>query len=129
MNPNDTFVRDLEAWLAAEAPVSGPHDLHATVIDRARTMRQRPGWTTSFPDRWFGRGLGRGRGLTLLAAATLLLVGWCGRGRLGAGAAAVAGAAGAGATGGRRLDAIAGEPSETVISLRRRRPRSPGRAP
>ena len=74
MNPNDTFVRDLEAWLAAEAPVSGPHDLHAAVIDRARTMRQRPGWTTSFPDRWFGRGRGRGRGLTLLAAATLLLV-------------------------------------------------------
>ena len=71
MNPNAQFERDLERWLQAEAPVSAPAGLHSTVIERARTMRQRPGWITSFPARRFGRG----RGLTLLAVAALLLVG------------------------------------------------------
>ncbi|HEY5434931.1 MAG TPA: kelch repeat-containing protein, partial [Candidatus Limnocylindrales bacterium] len=71
MNPNGTFDRELERWLQAEAPATGPAGLHAAVIERARTMRQRPGWATSFPARWFGRG----RGLTLLAAGALLLVG------------------------------------------------------
>jgi hypothetical protein len=67
MNPNAQFERDLEQWLQAEAPASAPAGFHASVMDRARTLRQRPGWTTTFP--------ARSRGLTLLAAAALLLVG------------------------------------------------------
>jgi hypothetical protein len=68
MNPNAQFERDLEQWLQTEAPASAPVGLHASVMDRARTLRQRPGWTMSFPGRRFGRG----RGMTLLAAAALL---------------------------------------------------------
>ena len=71
MNPNAQFERDLEQWLQTEAPASAPAGFHASVIDRARTLRQRPGWATSLPVRR----LGRGRGMTLLAAAALLLVG------------------------------------------------------
>ena len=71
MNPNAQFERDLEQWLQTEAPASAPAGFHATVMDRARTLRQRPGWTRTFPARRFGRG----RGITLLAAAALLLVG------------------------------------------------------
>jgi hypothetical protein len=71
MNPNTQFERDLEQWLQTEAPASAPAGFHATVMDRARTLRQRPGWATSLPIRRFGRG----RGMTLLAAAALLLVG------------------------------------------------------
>jgi Tol biopolymer transport system component len=71
MNPNAQFERDLERWLQAEAPATAPAGLHAAVIDRARTRRQRPGWATSGLARWFGRN----RGLTLLAAGALLLVG------------------------------------------------------
>ena len=71
MNPNAQFERDLEQWLAAEAPATAPAGLHAAVIDRARTRRQRPGWATSGLARWFGRN----RGLTLFAAGALLLVG------------------------------------------------------
>jgi Kelch motif protein len=71
MNPNAQFERDLEQWLQTEAPASAPAGFHATVMDRARTLRQRPGWTRTFP----ARRLGRGRGITLLAAAALLLVG------------------------------------------------------
>lgn len=71
MNPNAQFERDLEQWLQAEASASAPAGFHAAVMARARTMRQRPGWTTSLPARWFGRR----RPLTLLAAAALLLVG------------------------------------------------------
>jgi hypothetical protein len=68
MNPNVPFERDLEQWLQDEAPVSAPAGFHASVMDRARTLRQRPGWATSLPVRRFGRG----RGMTLLAAAALL---------------------------------------------------------
>jgi hypothetical protein len=71
MNPNAQFDRDLGEWLQAEAPASAPPGFHAMVMDRARTLHQRPGWMTTLPARWFGRG----RGLTMLAAASLLLVG------------------------------------------------------
>lgn len=71
MNPNTQFERDLEQWLQTEAPASAPAGFHASVMDRARTVRQRPGWVTSLRARRFGRG----RGVTLLAAAALLLVG------------------------------------------------------
>src|SRR5215204_7766409 len=71
MNSNAKFEQDLEQWLQTEAPASAPAGFHASVIDRARTLRQRPGWATSLPGRRFGRG----RGMTLLAAAALLLVG------------------------------------------------------
>jgi hypothetical protein len=47
MNPNGTFERDLERWLEAEAPTTGPAGLHDSVIERARTMRQRPSWMVS----------------------------------------------------------------------------------
>src|SRR5215207_10880173 len=68
MIPNAQFERDLEQWLQTEAPASAPAGFHASVMDRARTLRQRPGWVTSFPVRR----IGRGRGMTLLAAAALL---------------------------------------------------------
>ena len=68
MNPNAQFERDLEQWLQTEAPASAPAGFHASVMDRARTLRQRPGWATSNPDRR----LGRGRRMTLLAAAAVL---------------------------------------------------------
>src|SRR6187399_2913344 len=71
MNPNAQFEQDLEQWLQTEAPASAPAGFHASVMDRARTLRQRPGWATSLPVRR----LGQGRGMTLLAAAALLLVG------------------------------------------------------
>ncbi len=71
MNPNAQFERDLEQWLQTEAPASAPAGFHASVMDRARTLRQRPGWATALPVRRFGRG----RGMTLLAAAALLIVG------------------------------------------------------
>jgi hypothetical protein len=73
MNPNAQFERDLGQWLQSEAPATAPAGLHAAVIDRARTRRQRPGWATSLPVRWSGRGWGRGT--MLFAAAALLLVG------------------------------------------------------
>jgi hypothetical protein len=44
MTANSSLDRDLGQWLEAEAPARGPEGLHATVIDRARTTRQRPGW-------------------------------------------------------------------------------------
>ena len=44
MTTNGQFDRDLERWLEAEAPMSGPTGLHEAVIDRARTMHQRPAW-------------------------------------------------------------------------------------
>ena len=56
MNPNAQFERDLEQWLQTEAPASAPAGFHASVMDRARTLRQRPSWATSFPVRRFGRG-------------------------------------------------------------------------
>jgi len=71
MNPNAKFERDLEQWLQSEAPASAPAGLHATVIDRARSMHQRPGWATLRLARWWGRN----RGITLFAAGALLLVG------------------------------------------------------
>src|SRR6187402_351950 len=71
MNPNAPFERDLEQWLQAEAPASAPAGFHASVMDRARTLRQRPAWVSSLP---IGR-FGRGRGMTLLAAAALLVGG------------------------------------------------------
>ena len=71
MNPNTQFERDLEEWLQTEAPASAPAGFHAAVMDRARTLRQRPGWATTIPNRRFGRG----RDITLLAAAALLVGG------------------------------------------------------
>jgi hypothetical protein len=68
MNANGQFERELEQWLQAKAPASAPAGFHASVMDRARTLRQRPGWAASV----LVRQLGRGRGLTLLAAAALL---------------------------------------------------------
>jgi hypothetical protein len=71
MKPSTPFERDLEQWLQTEAPASAPAGFHATVMDRARVLRQRAGWATTLP----ARPLGRGRGFTLFAAAALLLVG------------------------------------------------------
>ena len=71
MNRNTPFERDLEAWLQQEAPPSAPAGFHGAVMDRARTLRQRPRWAASSP----AQRAGRDRGITLLAAAALLLVG------------------------------------------------------
>ena len=67
----DDLDRALQQWFEADAPASAPAGFHASVMDRARTLRQRPGWATALPVRRSGRG----RGITLLAAAALLLVG------------------------------------------------------
>jgi hypothetical protein len=70
MNRNVQFDRDLEQWLEAEAPASAPAGFHALVMDRARTLRQRPAWRTNGTDRRFSRG----RDMTLLAAAAAVLL-------------------------------------------------------
>lgn len=75
MNMDAQFERDLERWLEAVAPATAPAGLHAAVIDRARTMRQNPGWALRLPLRWFGRGRGGGRGMMLFAAGAVLLSG------------------------------------------------------
>src|SRR5262245_50467914 len=71
MNQNAKFEQDLEQYLKTEAPTSAPAGFHTAVMDRARTLRQRPGWATSPPVQR----IGRGRGITLLAAALLLVDG------------------------------------------------------
>ena len=73
MNPNTQFERDLEQWLQAKAPASAPAGFHATVMDRARTLRQRPGWATSLPVRRFGRARGRGTHRFGLRLRTIVL--------------------------------------------------------
>jgi hypothetical protein len=55
MNPNDAFARDVERWLEAEAPASGPAGLHEAIIERARAMRQRPAWLVSLRGGSLGR--------------------------------------------------------------------------
>ena len=55
MNPNAAFDRDLERWLQAEAPSSEPAHLHETVIERARTVRQRPRWVAALSPSTFPR--------------------------------------------------------------------------
>jgi len=47
MNPTGTFERDLERWLEDEASTSAPVGLHEAIIERAGTIRQRPGWIAS----------------------------------------------------------------------------------
>jgi Tol biopolymer transport system component len=79
MNPNAMFERDLERWLDAEARGRAPEGLHAAVIERARTLRQRRNWSSALPAHWFGRN----KGITLFAAAALLVVG--GAAAIGAG--------------------------------------------
>ena len=73
MNPNGPFERDLERWLAAEAPVRGPAGLHQTAIDRARTLRQRPRWVVSLR-RGTIPGLALGVGRPTVRATYLLVV-------------------------------------------------------
>ena len=80
MNGDYGFERDLERWLDTEAPPRAPGGLHGTVIERARTARQRPGWQVSLRGGAFGpsaRVAGRpaiGIALVVLAL-TLALVG------------------------------------------------------
>lgn len=50
MNPNAPFERELERWLEASARRRPPVDLHSSVIERARTMRQRPRWIAVLRD-------------------------------------------------------------------------------
>jgi dipeptidyl aminopeptidase/acylaminoacyl peptidase len=44
MNPNATIERDLERWLDAEARGRAPDGLHSAILERARTVSQRPAW-------------------------------------------------------------------------------------
>jgi transglutaminase-like putative cysteine protease len=74
MNSNGTFSRDLERWLDAEAPASGPSGLHNATIERARAMPQHPGWIVSvrgdaFPSR--AGAMGRSAVARLAAAAVV----------------------------------------------------------
>jgi hypothetical protein len=41
---NDRFDREVQLWLAAEAPSTAPRGLHEAAIGRARTSRQHPRW-------------------------------------------------------------------------------------
>jgi hypothetical protein len=50
MNPTTTFERQLESWLQAEAPASGPAGLHEAIIERAATLHQRPAWLAALRD-------------------------------------------------------------------------------
>ena len=44
MTSLDRFDRDLATWLDAEGSHAAPEGLHAAAVDRARRVRQRPGW-------------------------------------------------------------------------------------
>jgi transglutaminase superfamily protein len=80
MNPNGTFGRDLERWLDDEAPLAGPTGLHEGILERARAIRQRPGWIVSvrgdeFPSRGGAFGWSGVPRLAAIAAIGLLAVG------------------------------------------------------
>lgn len=78
MKPNGTFDRELERWLEDEAPKSGRAGFHAAIIERAGTMRQRPGWIVSVRGGGFvGRAgaIGRPAGPVARLVALGLLVG------------------------------------------------------
>ena len=80
MNPNGTFGRDLERWLDDEAPLAGPTGLHEEILERARAIRQRPGWIVSvrgdaFPSRGGAFGWSAVARLAAIAVVGLLAVG------------------------------------------------------
>jgi len=80
MNPNGTFSRDLERWLDDEAPLAGPTGLHEGILERARAIRQRPGWIVSvrgddFPSLGGAFGWSGVPRLALIAAIGVLAVG------------------------------------------------------
>jgi hypothetical protein len=80
MNPNGTFSRDLERWLDDEAPLAGPTGLHEGILERARAIRQRPGWIVSvrgdeFPSRGRAFGWSGVPRLAVIAAIGVLAVG------------------------------------------------------
>jgi hypothetical protein len=82
-----SFDRELEAFLATEAPMTAPAGLHDVVIERAGRTRPRPGWLVSLRGDAFGGSVGilarpRTRvtvlvllGLLLLALMAALVVG------------------------------------------------------
>jgi hypothetical protein len=82
-----SFDRELEAFLAAEAPMTAPAGLHDVVIERAGRTRPRPAWLVSLRGDTFGGSAGilarpRTRvtvlvllGLLLLALMAALVVG------------------------------------------------------
>jgi transglutaminase-like putative cysteine protease len=80
MNPNGTFGRDLERWLDDEAPLAGPTGLHEGILERARAIRQRPGWIVSvrgdaFPSRGGAFGWSAVTRLAVIAVIGVLAVG------------------------------------------------------
>ena len=80
MNPNGTFSRDLERWLDDEAPLAGPTGLHEEILERARAIRQRPGWIVSvrgdaFPSRGGAFGWSAVARLAVIAVIGVLAVG------------------------------------------------------
>lgn len=54
MTANDRFDLDLQDWLQTQAPTTAPASLHDTVIDRARSSRQRPSWLVGLRGGTFG---------------------------------------------------------------------------
>lgn len=87
MTTNRSFDRELESWLATEAPMTAPAPLHDTVIERAGRLRQHPAWLVAVRGETFGgsvTALGRPRtritvlvllGLVLFALMAALVVG------------------------------------------------------
>ena len=80
MNPNGTFGRDLERWLDDEAPLAGPTGLHEGILERARGIRQRPGWIAlvrgdAFPSRRGAFGWSGVPRLAVIAVIGVLAVG------------------------------------------------------
>lgn len=74
MTTNDRFDYDLERWLDAAAPPSGPASLHDAAIARARRSRQRPGWLVAARRDTFGATSMR-RGSNVSVAYVLVVLG------------------------------------------------------
>ena len=78
MTADRTFDRELASWLASEAPMTAPADLHDTAIERAGRSRQRPSWLVAMRGGGFDPASAVGRpalrGATLLVALALLVV-------------------------------------------------------
>ena len=72
MTADSSFDRDLERWLEAEAPATGPAGLHAASMDQARAARQRPGWVVALRSGTFATAPTIAR--TSLPAAYLLVI-------------------------------------------------------
>ena len=78
MTTTRSFDRELEAFLAAEAPMTAPAGLHDDAISRAGHTRQRPAWLVGLRGESYGRrpivGARPMRAVSLLLAIAVLVV-------------------------------------------------------